>query len=111
MVNVVAQWSGCYPCLCCGEWSLIINNIDVSEFIPDDLRHNSMNTFGTYESWHFEDWIEVFEDYEDGLEIDEWIEDNKYWLYKITKDEEIIRKIYNAIQKEDFRTGSCGGCI
>lgn len=31
---------------------------------------------GTYSEWHFEDWMEVFEDYEDGLCFDEWIKSN-----------------------------------
>ena len=70
-----------------------------------------MNTFGTYEEWHFEDWIEVFEDYEDGLMCDEWIAENKYWLDDITDDYNIQTEIFYAISEEDFRHNSCGGCI
>jgi hypothetical protein len=70
-----------------------------------------MGTFGTYRSWHFEDWIEVFDDYIDGLMCDKWIEVNKYWLNNITEDYAIQTEIFNAINEEDFRSGSCGGCI
>lgn len=109
MVN--AFWSGSYPCLCSGTWTLEVNGVDVSSLIPEELRHNEMNTFGTYEEWHFEDWIEVFEDYEDGLMCDEWIAENKYWLDDITDDYNIQTEIFYAISEEDFRHNSCGGCI
>ena len=32
-------------------------------------------------------------------------------LNKITKDYSIKSEIFKAIQSEDFRSGSCGGCI
>lgn len=108
---VEARWSGSYPCLCFGKWTLIVNGKDVSDLIPEELRESEMNTYGTYQSWHFEDWLEVFESYTDGLMCDEWIEENKYWLNTITNDNDIHVKIFEAINAEDFRAGSCGGCI
>lgn len=108
---VEAKWSGSYPCLCHGEWTLIVNGKNVSDLIPNELRHNEMNTFGTYQSWHFENWLEVFEDYKDGLKCDEWIVENKYWLDTITNDINVQTEIFYAISEEDFRHGSCGGCI
>ena len=111
MAIVKAKWSGSYPCLCSGEWTLNVDGKDVSNKIPKDLRKSSMNTFGTYQSWHFEDWLEVFEDYSDGLDCDEWIDENDYWLKEITDNNDTKILIYQAINKEDFRSGSCGGCI
>ena len=108
---VKANWSGSYPTLCFGKWTLEVNGVDVSMFIPDELRENSMNTYGTYEEWHFEDWLEVFEDYEDGMMCEEWIAVNKYWLDTITEDDDIQTEIYYAINAHDWRHGSCGGCI
>ena len=108
---VEAKWSGSYPCLCHGEWTLIVNGKNVNSLIPDELKNSSMGTYGTYQSWHFEDWNEVFEDYEDGLMCDEWIVENKYWLDDITDDYNIQTEIFYAISEEDFRHGSCGGCI
>lgn len=108
---VKAKWSGSYPCLCSGKWSLEVNGVDVSDYIPNELRKSPMNTYGVYEEWHFENWIEVFEDYEDGLMGDEWIEQNKYWLDTITEDISVQIEIFYAITKEDWRYGSCGGCI
>lgn len=108
---VEAKWSGSYPCLCFGKWTLIVNGEDVSDKIPEELRDSSMNTYGTYQSWHFENWMEVFEDYISGLDCEDWIEENKEWLNNITTDLEVQKEIYYAINSQDFRSGSCGGCI
>lgn len=108
---IEAKWSGSYPCLCIGKWTLIVDGEDVSEKIPEELRNTDMGTFGTYSSWHFEDWMEVFNDYVDGSVCEDWINENKYWLKTITSDESIYPGIFDAINKEDFRSGSCGGCI
>lgn len=108
---VKAKWSGSYPCLCSGKWSLEVNGVDVSNYIPDELRKSPMNTYGVYQSWHFENWTEVFEDYEDGLMGEEWIEQNKHWLDIITDDYNVQTEIFFAIAKEDWRYGECGGCI
>ena len=108
---VEAKWSGSYPCLGFGKGTLKVNGEDVSDKIPEDLRDSSMNTYGTYQSWHFENWLEVFEDYTSGLDCYDWIKENKKWLDKITTDLDTQKEIYHAINKEDFRNGSCGGCI
>ena len=111
-VMVEAYWDGLYPTLCFGTWTLRVNGKDVSALIPKELRHNEMNTYGTYQSWYFdEDWLEVFEDYEDGLDCDEWVSENKYWLDTITDDTKVQDDIYYAISENDWRHGSCGGCI
>lgn len=104
---VVAEWTGEYPCLCCGEWRLTIGGVDWSNAIPIDKRYSHMNTAGTYQEWHFEDWQEVFEDYEDGLEFDEWIAENP-WVAELPA---APQDVFYAIQAQDFRPGECGGCI
>ena len=110
MVN--AYWSGSYPTLCYGKWTLEVNGIDVSSLIPKELVCNEMNTFGTYQEWCFDDdGYEKFEDYEDGLICREWIDENKYWLDTITDDIDVQKEIFNAINEHDWRHGSCGGCI
>lgn len=111
-MKVEAKWSGSYPCLCFGKWTLIVNNIDVSNLIPKELRESSMNTYGTYSSWYFTgSWEVQTEYYEDGLYCEDWIKENKNWLDKISTDNSIQEQIYEAINKQDFRSGSCGGCI
>lgn len=84
---VEAHWNGSYPCLCFGEWMLKVNDKDVSDKIPDELRKDSMNTYGIYKRWYFDDnYLEKFESYENGLKMHEWIKENAYWLDKITDD-------------------------
>lgn len=108
---VIANWSGAYPNLCSGEWTLSVNDKNISDKIPPYLRNAEMNTAGTYQSWHFENWLEIFEDYEDGFNCEDWIEENDSWLSDITTDYSIKEEIFNAIQSQDWRHGSCGGCI
>ena len=111
----IVNWSGSYPCLCSGVWS--ISYAGKSFTIPEDILNESMNTYITYSTWHFEDWSEVFEDACDGLEFDAWIEENSKWVdenfneFNIEKIESNYRKLYDEIQIHDFRRGSCGGCI
>lgn len=109
--GVKAKWSGSYPALCHGEWSLSLNGEDVSGFIPEELKTSPMGTVGVYEKWHFENWSAIFESYEDGLDCDEWINENQYWLDRITTDAKTQKEIFYAIEEEDFRCGSCGGCV
>ena len=104
---VIAEWTGSYPCLCSGEWRLTIDGVDWSNAIPIEKRYSHMNTAGTYQSWHFENWIEVFEDYEDGLEFDEWVVENP-WVAELPA---APQDVFYAIQVQDFRPGECGGCI
>ena len=105
MLTVI--WTGSYPCLCSGEWRITINGIDWSNAIPVDKRYAPMDTAGTYQEWHFEDWEEVFEDYEDGLEFDEWIAENEWALALPCAPQDL----FYEIQAQDWRHNSCGGCI
>ena len=75
--------------------------------IPEDKRRSHMNTAGVYSDWHFENWTEVFEDYEDGLEFEEWLVENP-WVLDLPASN---LDIFVAFSCEDFRPGQCGGCI
>lgn len=109
--TVHAEWTGNFPNLCSGEWKLNVNGVDVSDKIPECLRNSPMNTFGTYSTWHFDDdYDEVWEDYEDGLEEIDWIKRNNSWLSNISPDETVWSNIYYAFQSCDWRHLSCGGC-
>lgn len=111
-MKVEAIWTGSYPNLCRGEWMLLIDEKDVSNKIPEDYRDEPMYTNGVYSRWRFGNhWKEEWEQYEDGLGCKEWIEENKEWLDNITKDENDQKDIYFAFQLNDWRYGSCGGCI
>ena len=113
--NFKAEWSGGWPALCFGEWNISYNEKALT--IPEENKTQPMNTYNTYQSWHFEDWEEVFESNEGGLYFDEWIMENHSWVdsafdkLEIEKFEANYKDLYDAIQSEDFRHGSCGGCI
>lgn len=109
MIN--AYWTGKYPNLCSGTWELYKDGKDISNMIPEELRHSEMNTFGTYNDWYFEDWDVIWNKYTDGLDCSDWIKENDYWLSKITADKHEKKAIFDAIQEEDWRYSSCGGCI
>lgn len=107
-MEVVATWSGGWPCLCYGGWSLTIDGHDYTNMIPEKLRDSCMKTAGEYERWYFgEDWDEIWEKYDDGMDFPEWEQHNP-WINDIPAPNELI---FEAFQKEDFRPGSCGGCI
>ena len=110
-MEVKAKWTGRGFVLCVGEWKLYVDGKDVTDKIPEDLRTEPMNTYKRYWRWYFKDGVEELESYYDGLKRDEWIESNKYWLNKITKDIDVQRQIFKAINEQDFRPNSCGGCI
>lgn len=107
--EIKVEWSGNYPCLCSGEWTLEIDGKDYSNCVP--FKEENANTYGQYQSWHFEDWNEVFESYYDGLHECDWIEVNKEWLRLIALSEDEYHTLYEKFSECDFRSGSCGGCI
>lgn len=104
---VVAEWTGSYPNKCSGVWKLFINGVDYSNAIPVEKRYDDMNTYGTYQSWHFENWSEVFDSYTAGLQCEEWIAENP-WVAELPCSP---IDVFYAIQAQDWRHGECGGCI
>lgn len=104
------DWSGGGFCLCQGEWTIKKNGINVSDKIPKNLRRAPMNTFGEYHTWYFKNWIEEWETYTDGLYCDDWISANE-WIDEICDSYDECVLLFNAINKEDWRHNSCGGCI
>lgn len=111
MANWDIRWTGSYPVLCSGMWEVYKDgepiNMRNCPFVDCDA-----NTFGIYQSWHFDDdWIEVFEDYEDGLLINAWIKEYRDWLMEIDPSGNDWEVIYNGFRSQDWRRGSCGGCI
>jgi len=113
MITMIkAIWTGKYPNLCSGTWKLYRNDEDISNMIPEELRHGHMNTFNEYSKWHFNShWSEEWDTYTDGLDVEEWIQKNDYWLNNITNDYETKVDIYFTFQASDWRYGECGGCI
>lgn len=108
MTKYYTEWTGRYPNLCYGEWTLFINNKPCEVEIP--FQGNPADTFGTYSEWWFENWNEVFGDYEDGMYCEKWCEKYKDYLAKVAPESD-WPDVYEAFQENDWRHGSCGGCI
>ena len=111
--DIKANWSGSYPNLCSGIWTIAVNGITLG-----GLGDSHMETLGSYQSWHFEDWIEVFESYEDGMDFNEWkgnLPNNLGMSLRLAgfnpKDNTLLESLYDAVCSEDWRSSSCGGCI
>lgn len=92
-VKIEVEWSGQYPILCMGKWSLHIDGNDATNLIPDHLISSEMNTVSTdsFEEWRKEypecsDWIMVFPD-------------------------DVRHQIYEKIKEKDFIKHTCGGCL
>lgn len=123
MAEWTVKWTGSYPCLCSGKWIVYKDSkpIDLHDcpFVEVDVDsegneywdYHPANTYGIYSTWHFEDWIEVSEDYEDGLLLDAWIEEYRDWLMKIDPSGDDWENIYDAFSVEDWRYNSCMGCV
>lgn len=107
-----ATWSGKYPNLCSGEWKLYKNEEDITHLIPEERRGIEMDTLKSYKQWSFTRDYEVKWKWVNwGLNKDEWIEENKEWLDKITDSYEEKELIFLAFNEQDWTLGSCGGCI
>ena len=110
MADWSTEWTGEFPNLCRGEWILYKGGKEVDTDIP--FQEGNANTFGTYESFHFDDnWSEEWETYESGLDKDDWIDENIEWLRTLSADEQDWEDIFYAFQENDWRHQSCGGCI
>ena len=116
MRELKVEWTGSYPHLYFGEW--IIKYGDLELDIPKEYKHSHMNTYGEYSSWYFdESMCEQDEYYTDGLNFDEWINENRNWITDMFKNKdievtnELLSDLFYKIQECDWRDGSCGGCI
>lgn len=116
MSKLEVKWTGSYPSLCCGKWIIKYNGEELK--VPEEVVNEEMNTYGEYNSWYFDDnMCEQDNYYIDGLDCGEWTDSNMDWIVKMFEEKDIdvtaglLDKLFEKIQEEDFRSGSCGGCI
>lgn len=120
--NLRIEWTGDYPCLCYGRWVIYLRERKL--LFPGykeghKLTENShANTFGSYSKWSFGDsLLEDWNRYDDGLEFREWVNYQYDWimdffkLNDIAMTEENLEYLYEEFSRNDWRRGSCGGCI
>lgn len=105
-----ANWSAQGHSLCLGHWTILFEDKPIE--LPQMQSENHMNTFGNFS------WLDPDDDaFIEGLAFEDWIEKNADWLndvfeqYAISFDEQHIQWFYQAVNKQDWRCSSCGGCI
>ena len=116
MSDFEVSYSGSYPTMCFGKWTIKHKGIHVYSFEGEDF-----GTHGIYRSWHFTSgYSEYWKEYEDGLFIDEWVDkvmtedinELKEQLSRVmTVDRDMLKELYLLINEKDWRHNSCGGCI
>lgn len=105
-----AAWSTQGNTLCLGHWNINYKGLPLT--LPVERREKDMGTNNIYNFMDPEDEL-----YREGLEEDDWIVENADWLadvfitHDIPLEEEMFRAFYQAVNKVDWRCGSCGGCI
>lgn len=117
ILKITAIWEGSEAwALCSGHWEIYINDVLIN--LPEEIQTSNMNTYGKYDSWHFNDWQEEWQTYTDGLYFNEWIQYNDHWVIDAFRQVGILNpsirekiKLYKAISASDWRHLSCGGCI
>ncbi len=106
----IAHWTASGNTLCLGHWEITYQNRAL--ILPEKIREHDMGTRGIY---YFIDPTDEL--YLEGLDEDDWILANIDWLSELFIDadipleEEYMRLFYQAVNKQDWRCGSCGGCI
>nr|WP_136250007.1 hypothetical protein [Ningiella ruwaisensis] len=105
-----AKWTAQGHTLCLGHWEIQYQGKAIE--LPQQIKENHMDTFGIF-SWLYPD----DEDFAEGLELADWIAEKADWLielfdaHDIPFEEQTIAQFYEAVNKSDWRCGSCGGCM
>jgi hypothetical protein len=105
-----AKWTATGSNICLGHWE--ISYLGQALELDSERREHDMGTYAIY-SFIFPD----DEMYAEGLPEEEWIIANLDWLtslfikHDIPADAKHFRLFYQAVNKQDWRCGSCGGCI
>ncbi|MGR6981009.1 hypothetical protein ACUHGC_06290 [Testudinibacter sp. P27/CKL/0425] len=105
-----ARWTAVGNTLCLGHWEISYQGLPL--VLPEQKREHDMGTNGIYSFMDPEE--ELFRE---GLYEDDWIIENADWLAdvfiasNVPLDEAHFHYFYQAVNQEDWRCGSCGGCM
>lgn len=106
----LARWTAKGHTLCLGRWEITYQGMPIE--LPEERKNDDMGTWGIYSFIYDDD-----PDFAEGLEEDAWIVENAEWLAEcfllndIPIDEQHMRWFYQAVNQDDWRCGSCGGCL
>lgn len=105
-----ARWTAKGSNLCLGHWEITYYEQQIE--LADEQRVHDMGTYGIYSYIYPDD-----EDFAEGVHEEAWVAKNNKWLtelfnkYGIPVDESHMHWFYQAVNMNDWRCGSCGGCI
>lgn len=105
-----ARWTAKGNNLCLGHWEISYLGNPIQLPLAD--KQKDMGTYGIY-SYIFSD----DDTFAEGSPEDDWIISKGAWLSNlftqsnIPVDEKHFRWFYQAVNSQDWRCGSCGGCI
>ena len=104
------SWSGSYPTLCSGKWTILKDGEDVSGAIPKDLRVSYMNTQKEYVCLSLDKDNQIQKTpLIRGLDRSTWMNIN-VWIWNICSNDEEANELYDEIVKQDWFHNTCGGC-
>lgn len=105
-----ARWTAKGSNLCLGHWEITYEGVPM--VLPAAIRQNDMGTYAIYSFFDPDDDM-----FAEGLREDDWIIENAGWLadlfesHDIPVSEDNMRAFFRAVTAQDWRCGSCGGCI
>ena len=105
-----AKWSAEGHTLCLGKWHITYLGLPLT--LPLKQAENDMGTLGNFSYLYPDD-----EAYIEGKPLEEWVEDNIDWLMEVFEQHgipltsDLIEFFYQAVNDQDWRCSSCGGCI
>jgi hypothetical protein len=104
-----AKWSAQGHTMCLGHWQITYQGLPLT--IPKPQFENDMGTYGNFSYFYPDE-----DEYIEGKRFEDWLEDNIDWLltlfelHNIPSDAAFFEWFYQAVNKEDWRCSSCGGC-
>lgn len=105
-----ARWTMKGSNLCLGRWEIAY--LEKPLILPLADKQKDMGTYGIYSYIYPDDDI-----FAEGMHEDDWVIAKNPWLAElfihndIPIDEAHFRWFYRAVNAQDWRCGSCGGCI
>ncbi len=105
-----ASWTAKGHTLCLGHWEITYKERLLT--LPEQFYDSDLGTWGVYDPIYDDD-----PEFSEGLAEDEWVIDNVEWLLDmfiaadVPADQQHMAWFYQAVNPQDWRCGSCGGCI
>ncbi len=104
-----AKWSSQGHTLCLGHWQITFQGLPI--ILPTKQAENNMGTYGNFSYFYPDD-----DTFIEGTPFEDWIELNIEWLlnvferHQIPTEADYFAFFYQAVNTQDWRCSSCGGC-